>query len=147
MCLRFSIIFFKLWTSLVTLVVFGLFWFSCSQKVLNNWMQTFYFVHTWWRLLQKRIMSTKLDFYVFLTITVEWYFLFFILLLYNDAKKSTYINKKNLQLYSSGYFNIWSLFPKIIFAKRSYNEGCSCQYLALFVRCQQTYIWVGINMW
>jgi hypothetical protein len=42
-----------------------------SKIVHVMFIQSFDYERTWWRLLQKRVVSTKLDIYVFITITVS----------------------------------------------------------------------------
>ena len=46
-------------------------WFSSSRRPLNYFaFQPFDFERTWWRLFQKRVVCTKLDIYVFITISL-----------------------------------------------------------------------------
>ena len=59
-------------------------WFSCSQKLLADLsFQSFDFERTWWTLLQKPVMRTKLisTFLLLLNLCSPWHCLFFLLLL------------------------------------------------------------------
>ena len=57
-------------------------WFYCSQRLVNYLsFQFFDYECTWWRLCQKRVMYSKLDIYVFITIVRSSYHYMFSLIL------------------------------------------------------------------